>query len=200
MRSIKIFLVLYIILHIIAAVVVVWYFAKKPAEQKAVKAEKVQESYWFLLKRKSNKETLYRGVSGDTRKSKVIREFTVKTGVPGERPTPLPQKIGRKYWVITDKIEQYENPETAPYFLTLDVPGVEEEPFGPSPYLECDGQCNWNLPGAFGLHGVNGDVSRLNHDNPGSSGCIRHTDEDITFLYKLLDPKREEVRYYIIDV
>ncbi len=102
--------------------------------------------------------------------------------------------------MIIDKVSAKDNPETAPYFLTLDVPVGEEEPFGPTPYLECDGQCNWKLPGYFGLHGVNGDNSRLSKDNLGSSGCIRHKDEDITFLYNILDPKNKEIRYYIDDV
>ena len=68
------------------------------------------------------------------------------------------------------------------------------------PYTECNGQCNWILPGAFGLHGVNGDLSRLSIENPGSSGCIRHSDEDITYLYNNLDPQKEEIRYYIEDI
>lgn len=48
---------------------------------------------------------------------------------------------------MIDKVEAVDNPETAPYFLTLDIPVSDEEPFGPAPYLECDGQCNWVLPG-----------------------------------------------------
>ncbi len=169
--------------------------------QKQVTEESVQEktAYWFLLHRKSNKELLYQGVPGNTEKSKVVKTFTVKTGVPGEKPTPLPELVGKEYWVITDKMETKDNPETAPYFLTLNVPVGEKEPFGPEPYLECNGQCNWQLPGYFGLHGVNGDMSRLSVENPGSSGCIRHTDKDITYLYNLLDLQKEEIRYYIQD-
>jgi hypothetical protein len=156
-------------------------------------------SYWFLLMRKSNKEYLYSGSPGDKSKSVLIKTFTVKTGIPGQRPTPLPSLVGRKYWIITDKKDSSNNPETSPYFLTLNIP-FNTESFGPEPYLECGGQCNWILPGSFGLHGVNGDNNRLSADDPGSSGCIRHSNEDITYLYKLLDPKHQEIRYYIVDI
>lgn len=157
-----------------------------------------EKEYWLELLRKSQKERLYYGVPGDKRESKVVKEFTVKTGVPGMRPTPLPQALGKKYWKIIKKYSSSENPETAPYFLELDIP-VEEGFFGPVPYLECDGQCSWELPGYFGLHGVNGDNSRLSSGNSGSSGCIRHTDKDITYLYNLLEVD-EGVRYYIVDL
>jgi lipoprotein-anchoring transpeptidase ErfK/SrfK len=159
----------------------------------------VQKAHWFLLLRKSNTEYFYYGIPGRPSESKLIKTFTVKTGIPGERPTPLPQLVGREYWKIIAKESSADNPETAPYFLTLDVPGIEKAPFGPTPYLECDGQCDWVLPGKFGLHGVNGDPSRLSPENVGSSGCIRHTDEDITYLYTMLDPQKEEIRYYIQD-
>ncbi|MBP7832793.1 MAG: peptidoglycan DD-metalloendopeptidase family protein, partial [Candidatus Levybacteria bacterium] len=143
-----------------------------------------QNSYWFLLHRQSNREELFRGVPGDTSQSTLIKTFNVKTGRPGERPTPLPQLAGEDYWVITSK-EVATTDETAPYFLTLNIP-VLEPYYGPIPYNECSGaQCDWILPGAFGLHGVNGDNSRLSSGNPGSSGCIRHTNEDITYLYNL---------------
>lgn len=166
-----------------------------------------QENYWLLLHRKSNKEFLYHGTPGDKEKSKLLKTFVVKSGIPGERPTPLPQLLGRDYWVIINKLEQKDNPETAPYFLTLNIPVGDEEPFGPTPYLECNGpasqrgeQCNWILPGDFGLHGSAGDPSKLADDNPGSSGCVRHTDEDITYLFNVLDPTKEEIRYYIEDI
>lgn len=159
-----------------------------------------KKAYWFLLHRKTEVEYLFYGTPGDQKKSKLMKAFLVKTGAPGERPTPLPQLVGRKYWILTKKNEVKENPEIAPYFLTLDVPVGEEEPFGPTPYEECNGQCNWQLPGAFGLHGVNGDETRLSKENPGSSGCIRHKDSDITYLYNLLDPQKEEIRYYIEDI
>lgn len=161
--------------------------------------QKPQESYWFMLYRKSNRELFYRGVPGNANQSKLIKTFTVKTGIPGERPTPLPQLVGREYWVLTEKLEQFDNPETAPYFLTLNIPVPSVEPYGPEPYTECNGQCNWMLPGAFGLHGTASDSSKLAAENPGSSGCIRHRDEDIAYLYNLLDPKREEIRYYVED-
>lgn len=175
-------------------------------KNRAVLPSKNQKAYWLVLHRKSNIEYLYKGVSGNIDESKLVKTFTVKTGIPAERPTPLPRLIGKKYWLITQKESSKDNPETAPYFLTLNVPGVEKEPYGPVPYEECvdefgtKKQCNWILPGAFGLHGINGDVSRLSKENPGSSGCVRHTDEDITYLYNILDPQREEIRYYIEDV
>ncbi len=157
-------------------------------------------SYWLMLHRRSNKEILFYGVAGNLFDSRIVKSFRVKTGIPGQRPTPLPELVGRDYWLITDKLEQPDNPETAPYFLTLDVPGIEKEPYGPTPYLECAGQCNWILPGAFGLHGVAGDSDKLSDNDPGSSGCIRHSNQDITYLYNLLDPKEHQIRYYIRDI
>lgn len=156
--------------------------------------------YWFMLQRQSAIEKLYFGEPGNELNSELLKTFQVKTGSPGKKPTPLPQLVGREYWIIVEKLEAFDNPETAPYFLTLDVPIGEEEPYGPSPYLECEGQCNWELPGYFGLHGIAGDPSKLSTENEGSSGCIRHTDEDITYLYNLLDPSKEEIRYYIQDI
>ncbi len=159
-----------------------------------------KDSYWFILHRKSNIEYLYRGEFGSKNKSTLIKAFHVKVGVPGERPTPLPKLSGREYWKVVKKFEASDNPEIAPYFIELDVPGVDMEPYGPVPYNECNGQCNWILPGAFGLHGVNGDNSRLDSTNIGSSGCIRHTDDDITYLFNILEPEKEEIRYYIEDL
>jgi hypothetical protein len=170
-----------------------------PQEKRVVTHERSKDNYWFVLYRKSNKEELYRGIPGDKERSKLLKTFRVKSGIPGERPTPLPQLVGREYWLITKKESSAENPETAPYFITLDIPAPTEPPYGPVPYEECDGQCDWILPGAFGLHGVNGDISRLSDENPGSSGCVRHSDEDITYLYQLLDPQKSEIRYYIKD-
>jgi hypothetical protein len=173
-------------------------------EKQVLSSEIEKQAYWFLLKRKSNIELLYKGVPGDEAQSLLVKTFVVKTGIPGEKPTPLPRLLGREYWVIIAK-EVSDNPETAPYFLTLNVP-VEEDWFGPSPYLECKDpetgnavQCFWELPGYFGLHGINADESKISKENPGSSGCIRHRDEDITYLYNLIDPTKEEVRYYIED-
>jgi len=157
-------------------------------------------SYWFMLHRKSNIEYLYLGKPGKPEESELIRKFSVKTGIPGERPTPLPELVGREYWVLTDKIPT-SSYETAPYFLILDVPVPSVAPFGPAPYLECGGkQCNWQVPGYFGLHGVAGIPERLSEEDPGSSGCIRHSDDDITYLYELLNPKAGEIRYYVKDM
>lgn len=183
------------------------YLMNRGTEVKSLTAEK---SHWFLLHRKSSKEYLYLGRAGDKEKSRLIRSFTVKTGRPGERPTPLPQLLGKKYWLITKK-QKSGNPETAPYFIILNIPAPTSKPFGPEPYKECGKpastgsfgevkQCNWSLPGEFGLHGVNGNESRLSPEDPGSSGCIRHRDEDITYIYNLIDPEKKEVRYYIEDI
>lgn len=145
-------------------------------------------------------EFLYKGIPGETLKSELVRVFKVKTGIPNERPTPLPKLLNKKYWLITKKEESKDNTETAPYFLKLNIPVSQEEPFGPVPYKECyEDQCNWGMPGDFGLHGINGDESKLSIDDPGSSGCVRHRDEDITYLYNILNPEREEIRYYVLD-
>lgn len=171
-----------------------------PIQSEKANANAVQkdDDYWFLLHRKSGVELLYKGVSGNALESKLVRSFQVKTGAEG-KPTPLPQLYGRQYWEITKKYETRENFETAPYFLELNIPYGQEAPYGPVPYKECNGQCNWELPGPFGLHGVNADNSRLSKDNPGSSGCIRHTDTDITYLYSIIEPENN-VRYYIQDI
>lgn len=169
------------------------FLPKKQEEPAAASA------YWFLLQRKSNRELLYYGVPGNGKESTLIKTFLVKTGIPGQRPTPLPQLVGRSFWRITKK-EKTDNPETAPYFLTLDIPAPTDAPYGPSPYTECNGQCDWVQPGAFGLHGVGGDPTRLFSGDPGSSGCIRHTDGDISYLYDLLTPEKGEIRFYVQDV
>ena len=158
-----------------------------------------QQDYWFLLQRKSQVEHLFQGVPGDIEHSKKIMTFQVKTGRPGERPTPLPQLVGKDYWVITEMHPEFESTETAPYFITLDVPAPLEPPYGPVPYEECDGQCDWILPGDFGLHGIAGNPEKLSKEDPGSSGCVRHTDKDITYLYNLLKDEKREIRYYIED-
>lgn len=159
-----------------------------------------QQLYWFELHRKSQKEYLYYGVPNDKDNSTLVRAFIVKTGRPGERPTPLPQLVGREYWKVIAKSPVLDNPETAPYFLTLDIPAPSVAPYGPEPYNECNGQCDWVTFGEFGLHGVNGMSEKLTNEDPGSSGCIRHSDEDITYLYNLLNPEQEEIRYYILDI
>jgi hypothetical protein len=174
-------------------------FALNWQEMFASKQIEKQNDYWFVLHRQSQTEELLRGVPGDREQSEIIKTFKVKTGRPGERPTPLPQLVGREYWIITKKQPEPDNPETAPYFITLDVPAPSVPPYGPEPYLECNGQCDWVRPGDFGLHGIAGVPERLTEADPGSSGCIRHTDEDITYLYNLLEPEKHEIRYYVQD-
>lgn len=159
-----------------------------------------ENNYWLFLHRKSNKEYLYQGVPGDLSKSELIKLFTVKTGIPNEAPTPLPKILGKKYWRIIDKEMEPDSQNVGPHFLTLDIPSDGEYPFGPTPYEECIGQCNWLIPGYFGLHGVGGDLSKLSANDPGSLGCVRHKDEDITYLYNVINPKEQEVRYYIEDI
>lgn len=180
-------------------------FREKPKAQENIIPQK---SYWLILQRKSEKEFLYFGVSGDVNNSRLIRTFQVKPG-SASSPTPLPKLLGRDYWLIIKKESSADNPETAPYFLTLDVPVSEDWPYGPVPYEECGGpastakrgeQCDWVLPGYFGLHGVNGNNSKLAKVDPGSSGCIRHSDSDIIYLYNLLTPEKDEIRYYIEDI
>lgn len=173
------------------------YYSKETPE---VLSLQTQPTFWMVLHRKSNMEFLYLGKPGQKNQSQLIKTFVVKSGIPGEKPTPLPRLLGRAYWIITGKMESADNPETAPYFLTLDVPVTENWPYGPIPYAECGGQCDWEVPGYFGLHGVNGDATKLSQTNPGSSGCIRHSDQDITLLYNLLDPDKAEIRYYVEDI
>lgn len=181
---------------IVALGLSIYAFNQKPA---VLSETRPHIAYWFLLYRASNKELLYYGEPGNREQSRVVRTFQVKTGMPGVRPTPLPQLVDRQYWILTGKAETADHPETAPYFLALDVPYTDGPPYGPAPYMECDGQCNWELAGAFGLHGIGGDETRLAAVDPGSSGCIRHRDEDITYLYQLLDPEAGEIRYYVED-
>lgn len=190
-----------LILLIILLIPVIGLFAfdssKSSSQEKIVSPKK---SHWLMLHRKSSQEFLYYGISGDVNNSKLVRKFQVKPGIAGQSPTPLPSLLGRDYWLIVKKEGSAENPETAPYFLTLDIPATGDFPYGPVPYEECDGQCDWILPGYFGLHGVNGQISKLSAEDLGSSGCVRHSDEDITYLFNLLDPEKEEVRYYIEDI
>lgn len=153
-------------------------------------------AYWFILHRKSKQEFLYFGNPGDTAQSRLVKKFKVNTGKLTS-PTPLHDLLSRGYWLVTSKATS-TNPETAPYFISLDVPVTDEAPFGPDPYPECSGKCDWELPGEFGLHGVNGNENKL--FDLGSSGCIRHSDSDITYLYNLLDPEKMEIRYYIKDI
>lgn len=192
-------IILLAILTILSGLLVFQF--KSQQQPKQVLSEKVEQNYWFLLSRKSNKEILFLGEPGNREKSEVVKKFNVKSGIPGERPTPLPKLLGRDYWLITNKFDTKDSPETAPYFLTLDIPYTDEFPYGPTPYLECGGgQCDWILLGSFGLHGTAGNPEKLSEEDPGSSGCIRHSDEDITYLYNLLDPSKMEIRYYIEDI
>lgn len=177
-----------------------FFYQSSEMDKAEVLSLQTSKTHWLLLHRKSNKEYLYFGKPGNKSNSALVKVFNVKTGMPSQRPTPLPELLGEDYWLIIDKYEESENPETAPYFLTLNIPVSENPPYGPQPYLECNGQCNWELPGAFGLHGNNGDPEKLATSNPGSSGCIRHSVEDITYLYNLLAPDQNPVRYYIEDV
>lgn len=155
--------------------------------------------YWFVLHRNSNAEELFYGVPGEREGSELVRVMDVKPGVSGESPTPLPSLLGREYWVMIDKWDERENPETGPYFLQLDIDAPSDWPYGPVPYEECGGQCDWGKPGYFGLHGTGDDPTRISPENAGSLGCIRHSNEDIAYLYNLLDPKNQEIRYYIED-
>lgn len=189
-------IVVVFVLGVLIGVVSMWALDRETS--RSLQADE-KRYYWFVLLRKSNIEHLYKGIPGDKKRSELLKTFVVKTGIPGERPTPLPQVMGKAYWLVTKKYETKDNPETGPYFIELNVPTREAEPFGPVPYGECDGQCNWQISGPFGLHGVGGDMSLLSYENSGSSGCIRHKDEDIIYLYNLLDPK-EEIRYYIEDI
>lgn len=159
-----------------------------------------EPEHWLYLKRRSNIEILYHGIPGNQQQSKVIKVFKVKSGIPQKRPTPLPELLGQRYWLITDKVKARADKEIGPYFLKLDIPHSEYPPYGPYPYEECSGQCNWELPGAFGLHGVSNDNSKLSEENEGSSGCVRHDDRDIAYLYYLLNPNDRPVRYYIVDI
>lgn len=186
---------------LITALFLLLLLPKGASEKKSeVLKQTTKNSHWFLFYRKSNIEYLYFGEFGNTNNSKLVQTFQVKAGIPNSSPTPLPQLLGRDYWLLIKKESSKDNPETAPYFLQLDIPATGEWPYGPVPYEECNGQCDWILPGYFGLHGVNGNLSKLSQDDPGSSGCIRHKDEDITYLYNLLSPESEEIRYYIEDI
>jgi len=194
-----------IVVLIILLIPFFWAFSKEEEKPEILEAAvSMKESYWLSLDRNLGKEYLYLGIAGSTESSKLIREFIVKTGASWS-PTPLPELVDREYWRVVKK-EPSDNPETSPYFLQLDVPVTEDWPYGPVPYTECKDvntgesiQCDWVLPGYFGLHGVGGDETKLSEEDQGSSGCVRHTDEDITYLYNLLDPGNEEIRYYVTE-
>lgn len=198
--------VVFLTILIIAFIPVLGFIFNSNRDVKGENIASPVESHWFILNRKSGVEILYLGTPGDINNSKIVRKFQVKTGASWS-PTPLPQLLRREYWKVIKKESSADNPDTAPYFLQLDVPASEEWPYGPTPYEECKDiytgeniQCDWVQPGYFGLHGVNGNTSKLSAEDYGSSGCIRHRDEDITYLYNLLDPENEEIRYYIKDI
>ncbi len=195
--------VLLIIVFLITSVATIFFiFGEKSKTPEVVPEEVIsqkQNEYWFKLHRKSKKEFFYKGVPGEINESELIKVFNVNVGISGERPTPLPTLVGKEYWNIIAKFDTNTDPETAPYFLTLDIPWTDVYPYGPEPYTECNGQCDWVRPGSFGLHGIAANPEKLT--DAGSSGCIRHTDEEITYLYTLLNPSPENpIRYYIEDV
>lgn len=195
MQNLKKFLPIILCLVTIFALFVVFRISMNSEEV----VSNSENGYWLILHRKSNTEELFFGIPGDRNQSEAIKTFKVKTGMQGQRPTPLPSLLGREYWLIVDSWEETVDQETKPYFLKLDIEAPSEWPYGPVPYEECNGQCDWVKPGYFGLHGVGGDPSKLSDLDPGSSGCIRHSDEDITYLYNLLKPQEEEIRYYVED-
>lgn len=201
----KKFIILFLLIIVLVPVLGIVFHSRQE-----VKGEQIvstpKDSHWFVLHRKTGEEILYLGVPGEVHNSKIVRKFQVKTGASWS-PTPLPRLVGREYWKIVKKESSALNPDTAPYFLQLDVPTDENWPYGPIPYTECKDiyngeniQCDWVQPGYFGLHGIAGNPEKLSKENYGSSGCVRHTDKDITYLYNLLDPEKEEVRYYIEDI
>jgi len=199
MKTFIIFISILIISTVLAGFT---FYSKNDLKDNKVQISK--KNYWFVLHRKSGTEYLYDGVSGDINNSTLVKKFQVKTGAESS-PTPLPHLVGRDYWKIVKKESSIDNPDTAPFFLQLDIPATEEWPYGPVPYEECKDafgikiQCDWILPGYFGLHGVGENDSKLSKEDVGSSGCIRHSNSDITYLYNLLSPEKEEIRYYIED-
>lgn len=174
------------------------FLADEPTQGEILSVSDENE-YWLLLKRKSNIELLYHGKPGIESESSLVKQFVVKTGVEGKRPTPLPQLVHREYWLLTNKYSARDNLEIGPFFLKLDIPYSYTPPYGPEPYKECDGQCNWQTPGSFGLHGIAGDNSKLSSEDKGSSGCVRHYDGDIAYLYHIL-PEDKQIKYYIKDI
>lgn len=189
--------VLVVILGLLASLLVLQLNQQKPLITPNLETlQQTNAKHWFLLERKSKIEKLFFGTPGDISNSQLVKQFNINPGA-ADSPTPLPQLLGREYWLVIGKTPTPDDPETAPYFLILDIPYAEVEPYGPTPYLECNGQCNWKRAGSFGLHGTAQNPLKL--VDLGSSGCIRHKDEDITYLYNLIDPS-QEVRYYINDI
>src|SRR5688572_16212552 len=92
-------------------------FLNKPKIQKVSlqsDQQKVAQNYWFMLHRKSKKEFLYQGIPGDLANSTLVKEFQVNVGIEGQRPTPLPELVGRAYWNLIAEYDTAADPETAP--------------------------------------------------------------------------------------
>lgn len=168
--------------------------------------------YWFLLNRSAKYEILFKGVPEKISQSQVIKKSRINPGATGRDPTPIPQKLGRRYWTLkhyysyntTDQPVEYE--KFGPYFIVLNIPYQGQthpkcggDCYGPVPYSECgpsgNEQCDWGTAGEFAIHGNN----RL--DGEGSAGCVRHSNSDIEEIFKKLsgEGKIAGTRYYIVD-
>lgn len=181
-------------------------------------AQTLENTYWFLLNRQKRYEILYKGTPEKISQSQVVKISTINPGSPGNEPTPIPQKLGRKFWSLTGEVRPHPQDSDptgyekfGPYFIVLDVP-FKNQPdpscnnkgttdcYGPVPYKECgpnqDQQCNWHTEGEFGIHGND----KL--DPPGSAGCVRHANTDIIEIYNTLSSAKavnSNTRYYVID-
>ncbi|HRN70936.1 MAG TPA: hypothetical protein PLS49_07195, partial [Candidatus Woesebacteria bacterium] len=91
-----------LLIGLIGSLVLIQHSKGKQGEVAGV--QEPQAQYWFLLYRKSGVEKLYYGQPGNEEQSALMKTFTVKTGVSGKKPTPLPQLVGREYWVIVEKL------------------------------------------------------------------------------------------------
>lgn len=175
--------------------------------------------YWFLLNRSGKYEILFKGVPEKISQSQVIKKSRINPGAAGRDPTPIPQKLGRRYWTLkhyysydtTESPAEYE--KFGPYFIALDIPYSGQtharcngDCYGPVPYAECgpsgNEQCDWGTAGEFAIHGNN----RL--DGEGSAGCVRHSNSDIEEIFNKLSAENEQssssnnisgTRYYIVD-
>ena len=102
-KSLPFFLGIFVV--VIALLAIFSIFNRDKQTVKILASETKKENYWFLLHRKSNIEYLYKGQPNDIENSNLIKTFKVKVGVPGQKPTPLPNLLGREYWKIIDKFE-----------------------------------------------------------------------------------------------
>jgi len=109
MRSILIIIITALVVGIVGGIMLPII---RRGEVEGVNTIREEKEYWLLLHRKSNKEYVYNGVPGDIMHSELIKTFNVKIGIPGKRPTPLPQKLGYAYWVIESEEKVVGNPET----------------------------------------------------------------------------------------